>query len=53
MALEETVRDSQQQLDYVRDMQNLQGIGKFCEKQAATMEDSERQAATPWNWERQ
>ena len=47
MELGDKLRDSQQQLETVRDLQQLQGPLKESEISPATMRDSERHAATP------
>ena len=45
----ETVRESQTQYETARDMQQLHGSRKGSNRQPATIGDSERHAATPWD----
>ena len=44
------MRDSQLQEETVRYMQQLLGTGGDSERNPATMRDSERLPATPWDW---
>ena len=41
------LRDSQQQLETVKDLKQLHGAGEESERQPATMRDSDKRAATP------
>ena len=52
MALREKFTDNKQKIETVRDMQQFHGARKESERQPATMRDSERHAATPWDLER-
>ena len=50
MALEESVRNSQQQLATVRKMLQLHCTGNDSRRKPETIGDSERHEATPWDW---
>ena len=49
MELGEKLRESQQKLETVKDMQTLHSTRRESERQPASIGDSERDAESPWN----